>query len=137
MFGNFLAFVALKFLGLGVIVLVLIISTVFASITSVFWFVRRAFLVIVLDAMSTLLVEEASPSFHKVLMFFRTKSVYNSVNIYSHRVTISLGLELIRITVLVLGVLRGSRGVVSSHHLSLMPVVIKSDCLCHPSSKRL
>jgi len=65
--------------------------------------------------------------------FFRAESVYSSIDIHGHGVTIGLGSESIRMVVL--GVLGRSRGVVSSHHLSLMPVIIEGDCLRHPSSK--
>ena len=133
MLGNLLAFVAFELPGFIVVVLVLIIPLVLALVASVSGFVGRRFLAAILDVVSTLFAKEASTSFHKVLTFLRTKGVYDGIDTYRHGIVIGLRSELVRTTIL--GVLGGSRRVISSHQLGLTPIVVESDCLCHPSSK--
>jgi len=136
MFGDFLGFVAYELLGFVVIVLALVIALVLALISSISRISRSVqgrFLVAVFEAVSTLFAKETGSSLHEVLTFFWAKSVYDGVNIHSHGIAISLGLELIRTTVL--GVWERSSRVVFSHQLGLTPIVVESNCFCHLSSK--
>ena len=132
--GNFLAFVAFEPFDLVFVVLGLMIPTVLALISSVSRSVGRRFLVTIFDTMSAFLAIEAESLLHKLLAFFRAESVYDSINIHGHGIAIVL--RFVSIGSTILGVLGESRIVVSFHHLGLTPVVVESDCLRHPSSKR-
>jgi len=132
-FGNFFAFVAFELLRFALVVLASVIPAILALISSISGSVGRRFLVAIFDSMSALLAIEAEPLFHEVLVFFRAESIYNGVNIHSHGIMIVLGLVLVGSSIL--GAFGGSGIVVSSHHLGLTPVVVKSICLRHPSSK--
>jgi len=131
--GNFLAFVAFELLDLVFVVLGSIIPAVLALISSVSRLVRRRFLVAIFNTMSAFLAIEAESLLHEILAFFRAESVYDSVDIHGHGIAIVL--RFVSIGSTILGVLGESRIVVSSHHLGLVPVVVESDCLRHPSSK--
>ena len=131
MFGNFLAFVAFELLRF--VVLASVIPTVLALISSFSGSVGRRFLVAVFNAMSTLLAVEAEFFFHEIPAFFGAEGVYNCVNVHGHGIAVVLRFVSIRLSAL--GTFGGSGVVISSHHLGLTPVVVESDCLCHPSSK--
>ena len=133
MFGNFLAFVAFELLHLVLIILASVIPTVLALISSISGSVGRRFLVTIFNAMSALLAIEAKSLFHEILVFFRAESIYDGVDVHGHRIAIVLRSVSVRSAIL--GAFGGSGVVVSSHHLGLTPVVVKSDCLRHPSSK--